>query len=301
MVCLSDEYEMRVTTGWQDYRAWRDNQAGSASRHTVVGNLQVLPDFPSPELGNTRDILVYLPPSYGTTTRRYPVIYMQDGQNLFDEATSYAGEWQVDETMELLSQVGIEAIVVGIPNRGVERLDEYSPYVDRARGGGKGDRYADFVVHTLKPRIDQDFRTDREHCGIMGSSMGALISLYTFLRHPQVFGFVGAMSPAFWFGKRTIFADVQGAPFVPGRIYLDIGTREGPAMVRDTRRMEGLLRVKGYRPDHDLSYVEEHGAFHQEAAWARRLPAALSFLLGRGLTVRPDSAPVPHHVNLGSS
>ena len=131
---------------------------------------------------------------------------MHDGQNLFDEATSYNGEWQVDETMEALSQAGYPAIVVGIPNLGARRIEEYNPFPD-PQHGGQGQAYVAFIVETLKPLIDQQFRTlpDRLHTGIMGSSMGGLISLYAFFQHREVFGFAGVMSPSLWFAGRAIF------------------------------------------------------------------------------------------------
>jgi predicted alpha/beta superfamily hydrolase len=186
---------------WQDYR---DIQTGNG--HTVVGNLKLLTSLKSPQLENQRDILVYLPPSYESESRRYPVLYLHDGQNLFDAATSFAGEWQVDETMEALSEEGLEAVVVGIPNAGAARLDEYSPFHEENYGGGLGDQYLAFITQAVKPLIDTDYRTlpGREHTGIMGSSMGGLISLYAFFRHPEVFGFAGALSPSFWFAKGAI-------------------------------------------------------------------------------------------------
>lgn len=262
---------------WKDYPL-----AGDANSHTVAGTIKVLPGLESPQLGNRRDVLAYLPPSYARNPRRrYPVLYMHDGQNLFDAATSFSGEWRVDETLEQASRAGLEAIVIGIPNMGEQRIDEYSPFRDARHGGGRGDVYLDFVVRTLKPRVDRDFRTlpRREYTGIAGSSMGALISLYGFFRHPRTFGFVGAMSPAFWFAQGGIFDAVRAAPYVPGRVYLDVGTREGPNTLRDARRMRSLLHAKGYDAEHELKYVEEQGAQHSEAAWAGRLRAALEFLL----------------------
>jgi predicted alpha/beta superfamily hydrolase len=276
-------------THWQSYV--EDRNAGT---HTVVGNVQVLKELLSPQLGNRRDLFVYLPPSYTQTQRRYPVIYMHDGQNLFDAAASYAGEWQVDETMEALSSEGLEAIVVGIPNMGVRRLDEYSPFCDPRLGGGQGEQYLAFIVETLKPLIDRDFRTypDRAHTGILGSSMGGLISLYAFFRHPEVFGFVGALSPSLWFADAAILPYLRRAPFTPGRIYLDVGTDEWGRTPGDHlllyalsrrlarfRRTRALLVQKGYQPGRDLLYVEELRALHHETAWARRLPGALRFLL----------------------
>jgi predicted alpha/beta superfamily hydrolase len=273
---------------WQDYTSTRTD-------HTVTGTLLALPDFESPQLHNQRDILVYLPGSYETGDRRYPVLYMHDGQNLFDARTSFAGEWQVDEAMQRLAGEGIEAIVVGIPNMNRARMDEYSPFRDLRHGGGKGDRYLEFLVETLKPRIDADFRTlpGRAHTGLMGSSMGALISLYGFFRHADVFGFAGAMSPAFWFAGGALFAWLLRQSYVPGKIYLDAGTAEVPRrfsrllpryiaqpVAADARRAADILVTLGYRLSEEVVYVEDEGAAHNETAWARRLPDALRFLLG---------------------
>lgn len=265
---------------WQEYTA-----------ENVAGTLKVLEDVRSEELGNHRNLLVLLPPSWPETGRRWPVLYMQDGQNLFDAATSFAGDWGVDETMVALAEEGVEAIVVGIPNMGKDRLDEYSPFHDAVLGGGKGDGYLDFLASTVKPLVDAEFPTQpgRESTGILGSSMGGLISLYAFFRRPETFGFCGAMSPALWFARNAISSTVRDAPRVPGRIYLDTGTREmGRARFwRATRRsavaeMHAVLRHKGYVDGVDLLSVEEKDGEHNEAAWRRRLPGALRFLLGTG-------------------
>lgn len=251
--------------------------------HTIVGTVRVLDQIYSPELGNRRDILVYLPPGYDASRQRYPVIYMHDGQNLFDQATSYNDEWQVDETMEALSRAGYPAIVVGISNLGEQRIEEYSPFEDPRHGGGKGQAYLAFIVQTLKPLIDRQFRTlpDRLHTGIMGSSMGGLISLYAFFKHRQIFGFTGVMSPSLWFAGRAIFDLLRAEPLAPGTIYLDIGRLEGPEELVDFRQMCALLIDKGYRPGSDILCVEEPTAEHSEPAWSGRLHAALRFLLER--------------------
>ncbi|MDX1532220.1 MAG: alpha/beta hydrolase-fold protein, partial [Rhodothermales bacterium] len=261
---------------------WRNYPPEPAhGEHTVVGELQILEGLYSPELDNRRNVITYLPPSYGDGTRRYPVIYMHDGQNLFDEVTSFAEEWGVDNTMEVLSLVGLEAIVVGVFNAGEHRLDEYSPFEDAEGRGGKGDRYLDFLVDTLKPRIDRDFRTrpERDHTAIVGSSMGGLISLYAFFRRPDVFGKAGVMSPSLWFADRAIFPFVEEAAFNPGKVYLDVGTLEGERTVADTRRLRELLLRKAYRRHRDLVYVEQPGAGHSETAWRQRLHFAIDFLL----------------------
>jgi predicted alpha/beta superfamily hydrolase len=261
---------------------WKDYLMIAEEGHTVVGTVQVLAGVESPQLGNTRDLLVYLPPSYARGDRRYPVIYMHDGQNLFDRATSFGEEWEVDQTLEGASAEGLETIVVGIPNTPA-RLDEYSPFRDPGhKQGGQGDAYLDFVVNTVKPIVDRDFRTrpEREATGIAGSSMGGLISLYGFFRNPETFGFAGVMSPAFWFGGHRIYDYVRDRPFTPGRVYLDVGTGEGKEELGDTRRMKALLEEKGYRDGHDLLFYVELGGRHNERAWARRLHHALRFLLG---------------------
>ena len=261
-----------------------ENGAGTQpATGQIVGNIRVLAGVHSPQLGNTRDIQVYLPPSYAHSGRHYPVIYMHDGQNLFDATASFAGEWHVDDTFERIGHEGVEAIVVAIPNMGGDRLDEYSPFRDPDRGGGRGDAYLDFIVWTLKPEIDQRFRTrsERTHTGVIGSSMGGLISLYAFFRNPEVFGFAGVMSPSLWFADRAIFDYAAPRKGWTGKIYLDIGTGEGRLQVRNTRLMARLLRSTAARPRLSLMYVEDKGAHHNESAWSGRFERAVRYLLPR--------------------
>lgn len=258
----------QTTTHWLNYAAYRQ------APHTAVGNLRILPEVWSPELSNRRDVLVWLPDSYTASERRYPVLYMQDGQNLFDQHTSFGGvEWGVDETMQTLGGEGLEAIVVGLYHAGPDRIAEYNPFADPPKGGL---RYLEFLTATIKPMIDHDFRTltDRAYTGIMGSSMGGLISLYAFFRRPDVFGLVGALSPALWIARGGISTYIRHARAPQGRIYLDNGTRENNA-----EGLSQLLVEKGYRLDETLKYVKEEGGQHTESAWARRLPEALRFLL----------------------
>jgi predicted alpha/beta superfamily hydrolase/uncharacterized protein involved in tolerance to divalent cations len=265
--------------------------------HTITGTLRILRGLYSPQLDNTRDILVHLPPSYPAGGHHYPVLYMHDGQNLFDAATSFAGEWYVDETLEGLASQGIEAIVVGIPNIGSRRYHEYIPFAAPNLPDAQGDLYVNFIADTIKPMIDRDFRTlpGRATTGIMGSSLGGLISLYAFFQRSDTFGLAGVVSPALRWGKEGIFPFVTRAASAPGKIYLDVGTAEGTGLdadpqsqrsfaehyVQQVRRMNALLKRKGYRAGETLLYVEEEGAVHHESAWARRLPAALRFLLGQ--------------------
>lgn len=237
-------------------------------------------DIWSPQLRNRRYVDVYLPDSYDDGRRRYPVVYMQDGQNLSDPAIAFAGNtWRLDEGLPWLAARGIEPIVVGIHNTPA-RLAEYSPFSDAKHGGGDGDRYARFLMDTLKPRIDASYRTrrDRDATVVAGSSMGGLISIFLFFRRPSPFGRVAAISPSIWFGGRGILEFVAAARQVRGRVYLDTGTSEGASTLANTRLLSRLLRRKGYRRD-SLRYLEAEGHQHREADWAWRLPQALEFLL----------------------
>jgi predicted alpha/beta superfamily hydrolase len=277
---------------WIDYGEWR----GEADPGIARG-LKVLPRIAGPD-GRERHLLVWLPPSYERAGRDYPVIYMHDGQNLFDAATSYAGSWEVGSTMERLSREGFEAIVVGVPNARRGRIDEYAPFRDRAlRAGGGGDAYLEFLAGAVKPRIDAAFRTRpaAAQTALVGSSVGGLISLYGFFARPETFGLAGALSPSLRLGGDETFRFVRDAGAPRGRIYLDVGTREADSgrgglaaavrsrrHTRAARRMRDLLIRKGYRPGADLLHVEARGDRHHESAWGRRLPGALRFLYGRG-------------------
>lgn len=203
---------------------------------------------------------------------------MHDGLNLFDEATSNDGEWRVDETMEQLAQEGLEAIVVGVPH-GADRGAEYA--------GEQAEEYLGFLVETVLPLVRDAFEVDRrrEATGIAGSSLGGVISLHGLYMHPDVFGFAGVLSPAFWWNRDRLFGKVEREPAPPARIYIDVGDQEDLedeqvrlAYLDGFDRMTELLRRKGYGED-DLFPVLDPGGRHHESAWARRLPDALRFLL----------------------
>ena len=274
---------------------WQDYVAHEHTDESAHGPLKILRGLHSPQLNNARDITVYLPPSYLTAgDRRYPVFYMHDGQNLFDAKTSFAGEWDVDGLIDAVSGEGLEAIVVGIPNMGSERCNEYSPFDDPKHGPGKGDAYLDFVVDTLKPIIDADFRTvtTPEQTAIVGSSMGGLISLYAFFKRPDIFGLTGVMSPALWYGQRQIFEYLNHTAYRPGRIYVDVGTKEGSEELRDVTRLRDTLIDIGYRHGDDLLLIVDFGAGHNEQAWARRMKKMLEFFLKQRTYADPDVSAV---------
>lgn len=258
---------------WRDYPLAGTGAAGQITLRAASGIAR---------LRGHGDIVVALPPGHGSDSARYPVVYLHDGQNLFDPATSFVGDWGLVAALNQLAEAGDEAIVVGIPNRGRRRRYEYSPFRDILHGGGGGDRYLAFILETVKPLIDASFRTrpERSHTVIAGSSLGGLISLYALCRHPEVFGAAGVQSPALWFANRAIFPFLAQHAVPPsGRVHLDVGTEEGPEALEDVRELHALLLAAGYRPGRELSYVEEPGGRHEEAAWGRRLHAALPFLL----------------------
>lgn len=235
-------------------------------------------DIWSPQRRNRRAVDVYLPASYEAARRRYPVVYMQDGQNLSDPSIAFADTWQIDEALHDLAAQGIEPIVVGVHNTS-DRLAEYSPFPDRSHGGGAGDSYVSFLADTLKPRIDRLFRTRRAAAQtvIAGSSMGALISLYGWLARPDVFGHAALLSPSLWFGRERLFEFVAAARLPRGRVHLDVGSGEGMTTVRDARALKTILEEKGV--DGRLDYEEDRTGRHDERSWSRRIGGALEFLL----------------------
>lgn len=264
--------------------AWRDHPLPDTGRPGQV-RIRRYPQVLSPQLRNYRDLLVALPPGYQESNRAYPVIYMQDGQNLFDPATSFAGPWGLVEILNRARDEGEVPIVVGIPNMGKRRRYEYSPFRDIIHGGGGGDRYLAFVVETVKPLVDASFRTrpERPHTVIAGSSLGGLISLYGLFRYADIFGAAGVQSPALWFADGAVlrFA-TENAALAVGRMHLDVGTEEGEEALLDVRALKAGFLAAGHREGRELSYLEEDGADHDEAAWGRRFGDALPFLLGTG-------------------
>lgn len=264
--------------------------------HTVTGDVRVLRNMAGNGLA-ARDIYVYLPPSHELPRykkHRYPVLYMQDGQNAFDDTLSFAGEWGADETAQRFATASRkrECIIVAIPNAGADRMSEYSPWSRSTPRGtliGKGEAYLDFVTHTVKPIIDLSFRThlQAENTGIVGSSLGGLIALYATLTRPHIFGFCAALSPAIWFAAGQLDTVARQSAITLAathpRFYLDMGWREGkartadglPAMIADTRRLHGILRERGCT----ASYVEDRAGRHNETDWRRRFPKALRLFL----------------------
>jgi predicted alpha/beta superfamily hydrolase len=285
--------------GWLEYVDWRGGDPG-----TVVGRVLVRERVRNEVLGNERHILVLVPPSWETAAggRRYPVVYMHDGQNLFDARTGPDAEWQIDETLRDLAWEGLEAFVVGVPNAQLAvpappeaRALEYTRFARVDRGGGGSGGYLEFIAATIKPLLDDAFPTIREPVatGIAGSSLGGLISLDGLATRPNVFGFGGICSPAFLFDDdRRTLRELTPLVRPPQRVYVDVGGDEGSyrsvaeeravtsaTYLADARRFVEGLRANGLRDGDELLFVEDAEAMHHETAWAARAPAMLRFLL----------------------
>jgi predicted alpha/beta superfamily hydrolase len=263
----------------------------SMPKHTLTGNIKRHRAFPSKILGNRRDVLVYLPRGYGPfSRRRYPVLYLQDGQNVFDAATSFSGvEWGVDEAAERLIKENLiePLIVVAVANTGEQRIDEYAPtrgVIDakakrKKRSKGLARKYGHFLMDELKPYIDRKYRTNpgAEFTGLGGSSLGGLVTFAIGILYPQVFGRLMVMSPSIWWDNFAIYRlvdSIQQKP--PLKVWLDIGTAE-PGW-EQARELVNRLLEKGWKLQKDLQYMEAQGADHSEAAWAARVEPALRFL-----------------------
>lgn len=275
------ERAVSIVRSWADFVPPR--------QPTLTGTIQYLRNVTSQFSLRPRDVIIYLPPGYeANPTRRYPVLYMHDGQNVMDETTSFVGEWNADETAQRLILAGrVEPlIIVGVYNT-ADRFTEYTQVPDPnfpELNGGRSADYARFLVEELKPRIDSTYRTkpEPEFTGVAGSSAGGLASLFIALTYPDVFRRVGAVSPSTYWGNRDIITRYGALPAkLPLRIWLDMGTEEstrsqGP--LEDTRVMRDTLVARGWVLGQDLRYLEVQGGRHNEAYWSARFGDILEYL-----------------------
>src|ERR687888_2157990 len=252
--------------------------------HTRTGDIRAHERFRSRFLPVKRPLLVYVPPGYQARgARRYPVLYMQDGQNLFDKATSVGEEWGVDETAQSLIESGqIEPlIIVAIYNTGEQRIDEYTPTKVEGKGGGSADLYGRMLVEELKPFIDRKYKTlpSAASTGLAGSSLSAVLTLHLGVKYPTAFNRLAALSPSVWWDNRTIVREYDAlAAKLPLRIWLDVGSEEGAEVLADVRALRDTLLNKGWVVDHDLRYTEAEGGAHNEQSWGARMGEVLKFL-----------------------
>lgn len=259
---------------------WRDDfqQETVTRKHTATSNVRVLDTaFQIPQLNRTRRIWIYLPADYSKSKKKFPVWYMHDGQNLFDEYTSGFGEWGIDEALDSLFKQGKkESIIIGIDN-GPKRMSEYNPYEFQRFGKGEGNEYVDFIANTLKPYIDNHFRTlkDKKNTFISGSSMGGLISLYAVMKYPKVFGGAGVFSPAFWTAQGLEDALKTAAPKMNSRLFFYAGGQEGDRMVPDMKRIEEINSLSKSK----TTELVDQDAKHNEAAWRKYFPQVYLWMM----------------------
>jgi enterochelin esterase-like enzyme len=243
-------------------------------------------------LPESRDLVVYVPPGYdGNPHRSYPVLYLQDGQNLFDGRTSFVPghTWQVREQADAAIEAGeVEPlIIVGIYNTGDRRLAEYTPERDWRMGGGEASDYGLLLTYELMPFIASRYRirTDREATGLGGSSLGGLVTLYLGLRHAERFGKLAVHSPSVWWASKSILGYVnERAPEIweRPRVWLDVGDREGTRTLADAEQLNRRLIANGWRTGETLHFERVHGGTHDEASWAGRVRPMLKFLFPAG-------------------
>ena len=232
----------------------------------------------APQLKTTKKIWVYLPKNYSTSSKKHPVIYMHDAQNLFDVTTSYVGEWNVDETLD---SINAQVIVIGIEHGGEKRIEELTPSKHEKYGGGNADNYLDFIVTTLKPFVDKTYRTksNAKNTSIFGSSLGGLVSFYAALKYPIVFGKVGCFSPAFWFNRKEITNLLEQTPTFKTKVYFLCGDSEGDDdVIKDINSIEHLVNTKRCECKMLNKKVIVKGGQHNEKLWRESFKKAYLWL-----------------------
>jgi predicted alpha/beta superfamily hydrolase len=272
-VTITSDTVIAITiNGWSDSFLKKDKKSTASKNVYIMSN-----NFRIKELNTTRRIWIYFPPDYTTTQKRYPVLYMHDGQNVFEDSTSFSGEWGVDEFMDTIRN---NCIVVAIDHGGPKRINEYCPYDMEKFGKGEGKQYVDFLATALKPYIDKKYRTlkKKEYTFVAGSSMGGLISMYAILQYPKVFGGAGVFSPAFWVGPK-IFDDITSrGEKVKGRIYFYGGKQESERMVPDMLKAFEKMRAVSKA---DMTTVIRDDGKHNEPTWRREFPRFFEWMMRR--------------------
>jgi len=264
-------------TVYAKIEAWKTG----IKKSTRASNVHIIAeDFYMPQFNRKRKIWIYLPPNYHQTQKKYPVLYMHDGQNLFDDTTSYAGEWGIDESLnKLFKETGKGYIVVGINHGDSLRGKELTPWVNILYGGGKGPVYVKFIVETLKPFIDKNYRTlpDRENTGVMGSSFGGINSFYTGLAYHNIFSKIGAFSPSFWYSDECYKMAEEFNKSASIKMYMLAGGNEYQGFEEQAKKMEQIFRKKGYSDKELLFKFVEEGT-HSETFWRKEFLEAFKWL-----------------------
>ena len=259
---------------------WRDDYPERPKRYSASPQVKIIDTaFNIPQLNRKRRIWIYLPKTYASSSKTYPVLYMHDGQNLFNEQTAFSGEWGVDECLDTLQQItGKECIVVGIDHGGDKRITEYNPYDNDKFGKGEGKQYVDFLVNTLKPFIDSKYRTKKgpEYTFTAGSSMGALISLYAVIQYPKVFGGAGIFSPAFWLTPQ-LYTDAEKFETNNNpKLFFYAGGNESATMINDMNKMADIFFKKS---NYQLRRLTDPVGQHKEKYWRQGFPVFYVWLM----------------------
>lgn len=269
--------------------SWED--LGGTGQSTAALNVDVMDaNFYIPQLDRYRKIWIYLPPDYDVTIKYYPVIYMQDGQNLFDNLTAYSGEWKVDETMNNLFEKGdYGAIVIGIENGFANRINEYSPWVNTVYGGGEGELYMQFIENVLKSYVDENYRTkpEAQFTALIGSSMGALISTYGGLSASSTFGKIAAMSPSYWFDYSSLINYISSvsADYSQTRVYFVGSSNESETLVTNINSVKNSWQAKGLKKSNIFVKIDAYGG-HNESYWSGEFAAAYQWLfMNEGMNI----------------
>lgn len=256
---------------------WADHFPKKAKASTANKNVQIIETaFFIPQLNRTRRIWIYLPESYSSSRKKYPVLYMHDGQNVFEDTSSFSGEWGIDEAMDTLGKIK-EMIVVAIDNGGDKRLNEYAPFDMERYGKAEGDEYVAFLINTLRPYINKKYRTKKcgKHNYVAGSSMGGLISFYAVLKFPKKWGGAGVFSPAFWIVPQLKNIVSERSKKVKGKIYFYAGKQEGDEMVPDMLAV--FSKMNQYSKAKMETVIRSEGK-HNEATWRKEFPLFYKWL-----------------------
>ncbi|MGE0002411.1 MAG: alpha/beta hydrolase [Fimbriimonadaceae bacterium] len=256
---------------------------------SLSGDVRPMEPVRSEILGNSRQVWVFVPPGYDArgNERRYPVLYMHDGQNVFDGLSSFIAneEWGADESADAMIRAGLcePVIIVAVPNAGASRADEYLPTratLGKSETGGKADLYGKFISEELKPLVDKEYRTlpGPQDTALCGSSFGGIVSLHLALTRPDVFGKAIVMSPSLWWDDKLMIKRVQEREEAARpKLWVDMGHLEEPAAIMNARALDKALQGKGWEKGKDLVYIEYLGARHNERAWRERFDLALSW------------------------
>lgn len=251
---------------------------------SAAANVTVLTTtFTIPGLDRQRTVRLYLPPGYADSSGRYPVLYMHDGQNLFDKSSAYAGEWQVDEILNSLAgNEQLELIVVGIDNGGEHRMTELNPLDHAEYGKSEAGAYLALLRDVVKPYIDQHYRTlpDAANTGIMGSSMGGLFSHFAALEAGDIFSKIGIFSPSYWITGSAVTRYQQSPVPAGARWYFYVGGDEGGGMADQAKQVyQAVDTLPASQGQRQFNLVMD--AQHNEAAWAAEFRQAVLWLYAK--------------------